>query len=89
MQLSHQFDSGGEDVLAGQLLSTPVQHHVFAGHATHATAPAFAVRPGPQAVHAVAPSAAVYVATAHNAHGGHPPRAPPLPPLPPKGSGRP
>ena len=35
VQLSHQLESGGDAVLAEQLLSTPVQHHVLAGHATH------------------------------------------------------
>jgi len=36
VQLTHQLDSGTDDVLVGQLLSTPVQHHVLAGQATHA-----------------------------------------------------
>jgi hypothetical protein len=32
VQLFHQLDRGGDTVLAGQVLSTPVQHHVSAAH---------------------------------------------------------
>jgi hypothetical protein len=36
VQLFHQLDRGGETVLAGQTLSTPVQHQVLAAQGEHA-----------------------------------------------------
>ena len=39
VQLRQKLDSAGAAVLAGQVLRTPVQHHVLAGQAAHGALP--------------------------------------------------